>query len=483
MARSTSGVRACGPGLVPRLVRPAFCALRVPPCAGAPAPARVRSGAARPPPLRGPGPAHCARRFAPPGPPRGPSGRRSPARPCLRASPSAGSRWPRGPCRPIRSAAGSLSGRPCSAPGRLWACRGPAASSRGRPLARLRGRLAPAPAAARPLGALWAAVAAGALVCAPAPARACSAFLWPLWWSWGSPLRPPAPPPPLGAPGGPVPVPGGLRAPRSEGRVSRDPLAGPPGAEIGHRCAIFGVVDSPKIVNRPQPAAVSDHFTAARQGQGKRTGAVPKCRAGAALTRPVLEFRPAGLDFPRPLWYSGVPRPVPLLRGPPLAGCPWADKAARPSQVGRLFYCSGPAHSLAGTPGLSIAPAAPLLLDARPLHRLTQQNLCHFVAFVINIQSGPGKSMALVFPEFSIPPRRLLGFVFCQPSQLSLTTAVENLGSFRDADRRKKTFLSFPQKIYTIFLYKTISAPRANVKTQTNRIMLYNSPWFSKSFQ
>ena len=119
---------------VPRPVRRAFCALRVAACAGVPAPARPRFGAARPPPLRGPGPRHCRRRFAPPGPPLGP-----PAARHRRLRPSAPlSRLPRacglrGPCRPIRSAVGSLFGRPCFAPGRLWAAVAPGFLS-GRPL-------------------------------------------------------------------------------------------------------------------------------------------------------------------------------------------------------------------------------------------------------------------------------------------------------------------------------------------------------------
>jgi len=68
----------CGPASL----RSAFCPLRVRPCAGAPAPARVRSGAGRPPLVAPP----SAR---PPG---------SPARPLVRrCRGSAGSRWPRFP--------------------------------------------------------------------------------------------------------------------------------------------------------------------------------------------------------------------------------------------------------------------------------------------------------------------------------------------------------------------------------------------------
>lgn len=87
-----------------------FCALPVPVCAGAPAPARVRVGAARPPPLRGSGPA-----FSPSGlrprppraclavPPRFRSGR---VRACALRGRSLGSVW-FAPC-------------PCFAAGSPW---------------------------------------------------------------------------------------------------------------------------------------------------------------------------------------------------------------------------------------------------------------------------------------------------------------------------------------------------------------------------
>lgn len=72
----------------------AFCALRVPFCAGAPSPARVPFGAGRPPPLRGSGPAPSALplvalpgpRPLPPAPPFGP---------CAPLCGSVGALWPR----------------------------------------------------------------------------------------------------------------------------------------------------------------------------------------------------------------------------------------------------------------------------------------------------------------------------------------------------------------------------------------------------
>lgn len=82
--------------------RPPFCALRVPSCAGAPSPARVRSGAGRPQPLRGSGPPPSGRGpFRPlpsPGPGRCPRLFRS-ALVC-RCRGSAGSLWPRLPLAP-----------------------------------------------------------------------------------------------------------------------------------------------------------------------------------------------------------------------------------------------------------------------------------------------------------------------------------------------------------------------------------------------
>lgn len=85
------------------------------PVAPGPCPARVPSGAARPPPLRGPGPAHSA---LPPGPGRWPFPPAHPLGPCARfrapwALAVPGCLWARPSC-----AAAFLFGRPCS--GRPW---------------------------------------------------------------------------------------------------------------------------------------------------------------------------------------------------------------------------------------------------------------------------------------------------------------------------------------------------------------------------
>lgn len=207
--------------------------------AGAPAPALVRFGAARPPPLRGAVPALCALgpfgppRPRPPGlPPRLPrSG--SGAGPLPRFRPRSLPPLP-GPCP--RCAAGSLLGRPCFVSGAALGLRGGppgpprpvrcaasgAAGSRPGGLRGPSGRLSRPPAP----GALSARAGLPALAAA-SPAA--------FWVSVGSPLRPPAPPPPLGAPGGVRPV--RCFAP-ALGRAFRAPLAGPPVALAGPRPAL-----------------------------------------------------------------------------------------------------------------------------------------------------------------------------------------------------------------------------------------------------
>lgn len=221
--------------LVGPLARP-FCALRVLPrrgpcpCArplrrGAPAAAsRARSGVCALASLAGPAP----RGFPPGSPARGPARGPFPASVPAR-------------CRRCPGLALAALRAPCSLA---------LASSRARPLgfasarrvppapsaARLRGRLAPAPGACaalraaclglRPPGLCLRARACAGLLCA-SPAA--------FWVSVGSPLRPPAPPPPLGAPGGVRPV--RCFAP-ALGRASRAPLAGPPVALAGPRPAL-----------------------------------------------------------------------------------------------------------------------------------------------------------------------------------------------------------------------------------------------------
>lgn len=103
-----------------------------------------------------------------------------------------------------------------------------------------------------------------------------------------------------------------------------------------------------------------------------------------ALTRPVREFCPVGLDIPGPAWYVGIPVPVPLLWGPPLAGCPWTARKPLNLLVGRLFHL--PYLRSCGPGILCPCPRArrPHVLDTSPYRfRLTRQNLCYFVAFAI----------------------------------------------------------------------------------------------------
>ena len=157
---------------------------------------------------------------------------------------------------------------PCAARrlagGFAWPLRAaPALRSAPAPLAGLRPPFPPS--GGRGLGLLRARPAALA-----APFRRASGV------GWGSPLRPPAPPPPLGAPGGPEPVPGCRKSHTSDG----GPVG--PGAD---RWGRFGPVDSPEIVNQ---------------------GLHEMCGRGFC--------RSLGLDFPRFPWYADVPEPV---RAPP----------------------------------------------------------------------------------------------------------------------------------------------------------------------
>lgn len=103
-----------------------------------------------------------------------------------------------------------------------------------------------------------------------------------------------------------------------------------------------------------------------------------------ALTRPVREFCPVGLDIPGPSWYVGEARPVPLLRGPPLAGCPWTARSRSTFWLGGFFICRVCAPVARGFSAPVHAPSRPHVLDTSPYRfRLTRQNLCYFVAFAI----------------------------------------------------------------------------------------------------
>ena len=181
---------------------PLLCALRVlpPRCACACSARPLRRGA--------PGAASRARSgvfalgpFRPsPGTPLGPSGRGSAARPLPARCALGGRSLPPGRCPLPSLRCGSPLRSPLLRSGAGLRLPSVAASSRGRPLARLRGRLPPAPGRARRCAPLLWAFRPGALL------RACCARLLALCGCcgglpWGSPLRPPAPPPPLGAPG------------------------------------------------------------------------------------------------------------------------------------------------------------------------------------------------------------------------------------------------------------------------------------------
>lgn len=217
----------------------AFCALRGPPlrrgpfpCAGplrrgAPAAAsRARSGALRPSPGPPPGRAPRLPRSAPCARCRAP---RALAGPVCLASPSA-------------PAAGSLSGRPCSAPGRLRAARGPAGAPLGPPSG-LRGRLAPAPGLARPCGPRSGRVAPRGLAARPR-LRGLAGCLWrAAAWGWVLPCAPPAPPPPLGAPGSARLI--RVASPPAAWVALLAPLLRPPLALRAGPVRIFSAVDNP----------------------------------------------------------------------------------------------------------------------------------------------------------------------------------------------------------------------------------------------
>ncbi len=217
--------------LVGPLARP-FCALRVLPrrgpcpCArplrrGAPAAAsRGRSGALRPRAFR-PSPA------PPPGasPPAPPLGARRGAPPPLPSplAAAAARALPSLRCGlPVRSPLLRLGRGP-------WASRRPAGSPPPRPLRGFGGGWLPPRGPARPFGPLvWGRWPPGRWL----RARACAGLLAALSRRFrvgvGSPLRPPAPPPPLGAPGGVRPVKGACGPPPGC-RFSRPSPAAPPG--------------------------------------------------------------------------------------------------------------------------------------------------------------------------------------------------------------------------------------------------------------
>lgn len=144
-------------------------------------------------------------------------------------------------------------------------------------------------------------------------------------FGWGSPLRPP-PAAPAGGSGGPrpdgaSPGPRGSPASHTSARVPARPGRYPVGV---FRPGSLSVNCQPGF--RPLPGARSICGLA---------GALCSLRvAPPGPTRPVCSPRPCclhgffqgALDIRPVPWYAEFPRPVPLLRGPPLPGCPWTAR-------------------------------------------------------------------------------------------------------------------------------------------------------------
>lgn len=159
---------------------------------------------------------------------------------------------------------------------------------------------------------------------------------------WGQVLPcAPRPPPPLGAPGARGPL--GLRP--ALGRASRAPVAGPQRAARAARCGLSGPVNNPKIVNHPLTAARKRGILEVR-GPFRSLGGRRKVSVDG--TKPRLVFDQAGLLF----------YPPPRAR-------------------------SAFSHSI-------------LVRQTR----LTQQNLCYFVAFSRSKRNRPrtGPSEPLRWP-------------------------------------------------------------------------------------
>lgn len=219
------------------------------PCAG-------RSGAARPPPLRGPGPAHGALASLAGPAPRGSPPAPSLGRLCAAARLRGRSLAPSGSGSGIRSGCGLPVRSPLlrsasAAPQRV----APPGPPRPVPLRGLRGRLPPAPGGPRPSAVVWWLRPPGPC-CAPAPARACWCLFRAAVRAVGLSPAPPRPAAPAGGSGGheacgraspPFPAaPGGSPM----GRASRAPLLSRGRGPGGAPRRFFGMVDSPKIVNR-----------------------------------------------------------------------------------------------------------------------------------------------------------------------------------------------------------------------------------------
>lgn len=328
---------------------------------------------------------------------------RSPARPLVRRGPfpgSAGARWPRCPGVGLAPLRAPCSVRPCSVSAAPVGLRVAPRGAVCGPASRLRARALPAGPPGRPLAALFAWGAPRFGCCARPPAGACCACgvgfrvsggLRPLclarcrWLRHGPSgrvrfpvllaarlwLRPvtfsPTPfpfPRPAGAGEKREARLGGF-APAARGAFFAPLWRLPPPAARAPvaRCGAWLTVL--KLSTNPRPGCAGAFF-------GHRSPIVPgasrfpfglperfrKSRAGKTLTRPVREICPVGLDNPGPSWYVGEARPVPLLRGPPLAGCPWTARSRSTFWLGGFFICRVCAPVARGFSAPVHAPAA-----------------------------------------------------------------------------------------------------------------------------
>lgn len=251
---------------------------------------------------------------------------------------------PSAPWAPPRSASGFLR----FASGALASARARPPVSSLRPLRRFWGRFAPPGFARRPLRRGGRPAPRGVVAYprrssgprAPRPglrAGPCPRVLrpgpfeappWVLCCGLGSPLPPPARPPPLGAPGGPGPILGGF-APRFVGRPFAAPLAGPPSGPL-----------------RAPGAAARLRLTVLKLSTGVLHGVCAGSAAALPLSGGCQGCPPAGLPNPCPLRLRAAGSFAPALTLPGFF-CPAAltFRAVR----GMLIF-RGPFRSFGGRP-------------------------------------------------------------------------------------------------------------------------------------